>query len=75
MPSLSFWQLKSGEFGSYLECSKCKKKVSVVDYIFADKAYKRCPKCNSEMRLKSDVTYDEILSLASAENKTESSYS
>jgi len=73
MPNISFWRLKSGEFGSYLECSKCKKKVGVVDYIFADKAYGRCPKCNFEMRLASDVTYDEILSLASSENNTETS--
>lgn len=53
------WIFITTENGRAIECSKCGRKISVKDVMFADEDISTCPKCNAIMDL-SGIDEDDI---------------
>lgn len=54
------WKMGSNDLGLYIECSKCKHKLSAKQVIFADKSIAACPFCKSKMSME-DVKFGELV--------------
>ena len=61
------WKLESFEMGYALVCSVCGKKISLKDFIFADRDITVCPQCESKMEL--NIDEDEIAEYVKGDNR------
>lgn len=61
------WEIKTDTNGYYMQCSKCKRKISVKDVVIANRSFDMCPFCKNEMDMAS-FDYDKLLELANGED-------